>query len=771
MFDQRCRFSSYVALLCGMAIVMLAMTCTGVAQTSNSNLTVLYNFTGTAMNPQAGGILDSAGNVYGTSDGGGDAGVGTVFKVSSTGVMTVIYSFKGFLKGDGAHPNAGLVMDALGNLYGTTANGGANQCLYAAFDGCGTVFKIDPGGHETVLHSFTSVSIYGANSDGANPSAGLTMDTAGNLYGTTFAGGSNSGGTVFKMDTSGNETVLYAFGASSSDGAEPAGGLLVDSAGNLYGTTQVTSPMSGGWGGTVFKIDPSGHKTTLYTFTGPYSPPAGAIGDGANPTSRLVRDSAGNLYGTTPYGGNFAGQCYHGCGTVFKLDTAGHETVLYRFSDSVFVNAGTDLVVDKAGNLYGTAPFGSGFGYVFKVDPIGNFAVFYTFTGTPFAYAVGWYPTGVLTLDSDGTLYGSTERGGSSDGGTLFKLDSAGHESLIYNFPATNGDGARPNGALILDSGGNLYGTTQEGGIQTGYCPEGEPAGLGCGTVFKLNSNANESLIHTFAYTDGANPTAGLVMDSGGNLYGTTSTGGAGGLIGGTAFKSNAAGQFTTLYDFESNSSGNQNGFGPNAGLMIDGAGNLYGANSGGPTESAAAGDGGVIYKLSPAGNITSLYSFPTPAFPNGTLIMDKSGNLYGTTVMGGVSPCPIQQMPADWGGSGYFDISCGTVFKIDPLGNKTTVYAFTGTNGDGAHPTTGLTMDSAGNLYGTTYEGGSGSGCAAVYSGCGTVFKIDPAGNETILHSFTGTNAFSGANGDGAFPEASLILDTAGNLYGTTTG
>jgi len=488
MFNQRRGLSNHFAVFGGIRIVVLAVTCTGIAQTPKSNLTVLYNFTGSATEPMV-GIMDSAGNIYGTSSGGGVAGVGTVFKVDATGHETVLYSFKGSANGDGAKPNAGLVMDAAGNLYGTTfyggSYGGSGVCtlyfgLYAgAPSGCGTVFKLDPTGHETVLHSFT-----GANGDGAYPNDFVTMDSAGNLYGTTYGGGNDSEGSsgiVFKVDPSGNETVLYSFGASNSDGAEPEGGLLLDSAGNLFGTTSLGGTAGAG---TIFKLDPSGHETVLYSFTG-------ANGDGAEPTGRLVKDSAGNLYGTTLNGGKY------GWGTVFKLNTAGNEMVLYSFSDQVFLGADADLTIDNAGNLYGTSPFGGGpGGDVFKIDPAGNLTVFYTFTGGVYSYSGGLWPNSDLLIDSAGNLYGSTERGGSSGGGILFKLDSTGNETVIYSFSATNGDGAGPNGDLIMDSAGTLYGTTSGGGIWAGYCGEGHSPGswgssgsgvnspgTGCGTI------------------------------------------------------------------------------------------------------------------------------------------------------------------------------------------------------------------------------------------------------------------------------------------------
>jgi uncharacterized repeat protein (TIGR03803 family) len=195
--------------------------------------------------------------------------------------FNLLYSFKSITTGE--FPYAGLVRDTAGNLYGTTYYGGDTQCLH--FGGCGTVFKVDTTGKETVLHSFTG------SADGKFPTAGVVRDAAGNLYTTTKGGGTSGNGSVFKLDTTGKETVLYSF-TGSPDGSGP-GNLIRDTNGNLYGTTAYGG-MSGN--GTVFKVDTTGKETVLHSF-------AGTGGDGANPYAGLVRDAAGNLYGTTFLGG------------------------------------------------------------------------------------------------------------------------------------------------------------------------------------------------------------------------------------------------------------------------------------------------------------------------------------------------------------------------------------------------------------------------------------------------------------------------------------
>jgi len=358
--------------------------------------TILYSFTGypeNGVSPFGGLVIDPAGNLYGVTQAGGSpppSDGGTVFKLDSSGMESVLHSFTGL---DGAIPYAGLVLDAAGNLYGTTLFGGSS--------GYGTVFKLSPSGTETVLHSFTN-----AGGDGADPFAGLLVDTVGNLYGTTQVGGSSGYGTVFKLDSSGTETVLYSFTNSDGDGAYPLAGLVMDTAGNLYGTTDDGG--SSGYG-TVFKLDPSGAETVLHSFTN-------AGGDGAYPFAGLVTDTAGNLYGTTIQGGS------SNYGTVFKLGPSGTETVLHSFVYSDGAAPIASLVMDAAGNLYGTAHGGgsSGYGTVFKLDSSGAETVLHSFTNSG---GDGGDPEGGLVMDAAGTLYGTTfQGGGSSSSGTVFKL-------------------------------------------------------------------------------------------------------------------------------------------------------------------------------------------------------------------------------------------------------------------------------------------------------------------------------------------------------------
>ncbi len=369
----------------------------------------------------------------------------------------------------------------------------------------------------TVLHKFTG------GADGGNPVARLLRDKSGNLYGTTVFGGAFNYGTVFKLDPSGKETVLHSF--AGGDGMWPLGPLLMDQAANLYGTTTVGGTPEGGncrFGcGTVFKIDPAGKYTVLYAFTG------GA--DGGDPETSLILDSEGNIYGTTAGGGHQGGfACvfgsYGGCGVVFKVDQHGRETVLYAFSgeaDGAGPSGG--LVRDRRGNLYGTTYFAgstSFFGTVFKVDSSGTETVLYNFTdGTD-----GAGPQGTLVRDKDGNLYGATSNGGDDSiqsctrgswqgCGVLFKLDSSGNETALYAF-ADGSDGVSPNGELLRDRTGAFYGTAPGGGRDGG------------GTLFKLGANGRFHLLHAFESESGTLPYSGVITDNAGNLYGTTYGGG-----------------------------------------------------------------------------------------------------------------------------------------------------------------------------------------------------------------------------------------------------
>jgi uncharacterized repeat protein (TIGR03803 family) len=365
---------------------------------------------------------------------------------------------------------------------------------------------------------------------GTFPSGTLIADTQGNLYGLTQGGGSFGWGSVFELPASGGETVLYSF-TGGADGSMPEfTSLLRDPAGNLYGVTPYggasSSTCSGSSCGVIFRISAAtGKEKVLYSFMG------GA--DGSFPSSSLISDANGNFYGVAGNGGDFDPPCAtFGCGVVYELSKTGEETVLYSFTGgSDGATPSGVLVRDSEGNLYGTAQAGGtyGWGVVFKLDPSGNETVLYSFTGGP----DGYYPL-FLVLDPEGNLYGTTYGGGDTSCvggcGVLFEIDSLGNESTLFAF--TGDSGYRPLGGLVLDSRGNLYGTTYGGGEK------------GAGLVFRVSKGGVETVLHSFIGSDGANPESGLLLREdpedpflGGYLYGTTSTGGNAVGQGGVAFR------------------------------------------------------------------------------------------------------------------------------------------------------------------------------------------------------------------------------------------
>jgi uncharacterized repeat protein (TIGR03803 family) len=383
-------------------------------------LKVLYRFAGQpdGSGPNAAPLRDKHGNLYVTTFAGGTVGWGSVVELDAAGHETVLHSFTG--GSDGTTPNSGLIMDANGNLYGTTYSGGSQHCFDG--NGCGTVYELSPvagGWKATILYAFKG------RSDGALPRNGpLALDAAGNLYGTTTYGGvkawPHGSGVVFKLAHTSRgwkEQVIHAFGAGSSDdGLTPWSGVVLDSNGNAFGTTYYggSSPCACG---TVYKIDSNGVETVLYSFEG-------GTTDGGGPMYAPVLDKKGNLYGTTAYGGDTSCAAPLGCGTVYKITAAGHETLLHIFTgypnDGAFAGA---LVQDASGNLYGTSGGGdstncpvdgtsNGCGLIFEMNTKGKETVLYNFTGLE----NGSGPAGVNIYA--GKLYGATQGGA----GELFRV-------------------------------------------------------------------------------------------------------------------------------------------------------------------------------------------------------------------------------------------------------------------------------------------------------------------------------------------------------------
>ncbi len=361
----------------------------------------------------------------------------------------------------------------------------------------------------TVLYSFTG------GSDGDLPESGVVQDASGNLYGTTFEGGNvNCGnyddgcGVVYEVSTAGTETVLHTFcqQGGCGDGANPRATVIRDMAGNLYGTGY-----EGGKGdayGTVFKIDTAGNETVLQSFHGQ----AGCL-----PAQGLLVDKSGTIFGTTSSCGSY------NYGTLFEVSSAGKFTILHSF-DGMHgaVPAGGHLTVDESGNLYGVTLAGGhdNYGVLYKLSKDGAFTVLHSFAG---GTTDGCYPEGSVVEDEAGNLYGTAPYCGSSSNGAIWKVTKTGKETIVHNFAGGTSDGCNPLAGVFRDSKGNLYGVTMGCGANS------------YGALYELSAKGGLTLLHSFDYSDGSEPTCEVLRTEKGTLFGTTNEGGAYG--GGTVWK------------------------------------------------------------------------------------------------------------------------------------------------------------------------------------------------------------------------------------------
>lgn len=761
------RFLCYLTF----SLIIFLVSALGLASAATESLLYSFEPHHNGSYPQGGMVRDAVGNFYGVTRGGGDYSNGTVFELqpNSNGGWTenVIYSFKG--GADGSAPNS-VILDSVGNLYGTTNLGGI--LCGGGIDACGTAFELtsSPTGSwtKTLLYEFGQYP-----GDGTRPAAGLVLDKEGNLYGTTTLGGIgriDGNGTVFELTPLGggkwSETLLHKFDPNTRDGSSPQSSLIMDQAGNLYGTTSAGGNGCSSGCGTIFELSPEAGgqwtETILYSFRGSI--------DGGGPFGAVIFDAAGNLYGTADEGGTGTGQnCLAGCGVVFELihgsGSQWSESVLYDFEGgSDGLNPKGNLVFDTAGNLYGTTVDGGdvgqcylgGCGVAFELSPSDanqwNETVLWRFgTGNSGNASSG------LILDSAGAIYGMTNTDhilAAGVNGTVFKLfqkSGQWHATNIVDFQTD--DARNPMTGLVSDSAGNLYGASAGGTHDLG-------------TIFELSPGADaqwtNKLLYSFLRGNGSSTDnqygvcSRLILDSAGNLYGEKTSGGTNGY--GTVFElsPSASGGWSEkdLYTF----SGGAGGAYPIGGLVFDNAGNLYGS-----TRGQGAGHG-VVFELTRGSDgswaetvIHTFGGYPVDGSqPAGGLIFDEGGNLYGTTYAGGSSV-----------NCGFREAGCGVVFELSHAsGNwiETVVHSFTGSGNDGRTPNVGLILDLEGNLYGTTQKGGN---ACADSSGCGIVFELSPAvggWSESVLYAFT-----DGL--DGGYPDSGLTRDASGNLFGTTTG
>lgn len=775
--------------------------------------TLLYEFAGGLDGGHPNGLTQGVdGRLYGTTLAGGTNGHGIIFQLAGGGRLKGLYSFSGAADGD--RPNGGLVQSVEGILFGTTYGGGTN--------GFGTVFRFSTNGGLTSLFSFD-------HTNGVLPTAGLVKGLDGNLYGTAYEGGIFHYGSVFRLTTNGAFTTLVSF--ALSNGGFPHASLVQGSDGNFFGTTY----KGGAYGnGTAFKISPNGALTTLASFNST---------NGAFPLAGLTESSDGGFYGTTTYGGAF------GLGTVFQMSPTGLLTNLVSFTgvaDGSHPRA--QLIQGSDGNFYGTTSDGGSFGdgTVFRVSPEGALTTIVQFDGYN-----GANPEAPLLENTDGSFYGATQNGGASDQGVIFTLSVPSSAPQITSQPAglvtyagatvalsVATFGSPPlvykwqrNGTNLMD-GANIFGTVSrtltlanlspaDAGVYSVIVsnafgslvsspavlqvlvsapwmvvqPTNQTLAPGASAVFSASATGNLPLfyqwqangtnlidsasisgstsdtltirnvteanngiyslvvtnplgriissgavlsvvpvtapgtrlntLHWFTGgSDGGNPNE-LVDGHDGYLYGTTQLGGL--FQAGTVFKIAMNGQFATLVSLNQT-----NGAFPQAGLALGTNGNLYGTTSGGGSNNS-----GVIFSASPAGAFTLLHAFRAGIdgwSPATKLVLGSNGNFYGSTPNGGA------------GGH-------GNIFQVTPSGLLATFYSFTG-GVDGGSATGALLETADGNFYGSTGDGGTFKQ--------GSVFKLSSTGALTNLYSFTG-------GADGYVPVGSVVLGQDGALYGVT--
>lgn len=625
--------------------------------TPQGRLTTLISFTGGSgaalgASPINGLTLGPDGHLYGVTQAGG-TGSGTIFRVTTAGVLTTLVSFTGTSGAAlGSSPRGNLTLAADGSFYGTTALGGSGG-------GNGTVFKMTPAGVLTTLVNLTGAT--GAN-PGASPTSGLLQHSDGDFYGMTSAGGTNSLGTLFKMTAAGVHTVLVHFSGTggSALGSQPKGTLAQGADGLLWGTTTT----GGAGSGTVFKCTTAGVLTTLVTFNG-----NSGASLGNSPNGGLVLHPNGDFYGTTSGGG------IYNLGTVFKVSADGVLTTLLSLWAAPTVGT---LRQASDGRLYGTTlggGGGSGVGMVFAMPPGGAPEVLATLT--PNSGTIAWNSRGGFVRGADGAMYATAGSGGvgAATSGAVFKITAAGALSTIVGFTGTGGNflGSNPQAALIVGHDSMLWGTTSTGGSGGSY-----------GTVFKTTTEGGLTTMVNFTGTGGANPGATvsspLVLASDGNYYGATNAGGTNNL--GTVYRLTPAGVHTVLVHMAL-----PNGSNP-VGPLAEGAdGHIYGVTSTGGMFNL-----GTVFRVTKAGVFTCVANFTgtTGALPGQTpgagLYPAPDGHLYGVTTSGGV-------------------YNVGTLFRVNSDGTVQHICPFSGRD-EGMSPSHGLARASNGALHGVNSMG-----------------------------------------------------------------
>ena len=852
-----------IALRITVILILLAALLALGGRVAAAQESMQYSFGATstdAKSPDSNLIFDSKGNLYGTSLSGGANGYGTVFKLSpGTGGVwteTVLYSFGGELAHDAGNPSGGLVFDAQGNLYGLTASGG----VY----GYGAAFELSPpavsGGAwtEQVLHSFDF-----STAESSTPVGNLIIDGSGNLYGAGSAGGTHFNGAIFELSPGAGgwtQTILYNFG-TGGDAAAPDAGPVFDKSGNLFGTTY-----SGGTanGGAVYELSPgaggSWTEKVLHSF------PVNSTSDGWEANSSLVFDSAGNLYGTTIQGG-------HQFGTVFEMtpQSGGNwtEKLIYSFNPTDANPDGEkpmgNLVFDSKGNLYGTTFFSegggfSGFGLIYKLtpQPDGTWTrlILHDFTGdyTPTNIAMdGTNPKGGLVMDASGNIYGTTDAGGINAYGAFFIL---GTESAVVApvFSPVEGTYGSAQTVTITDAtpGATIY-----------YSNNGTPDTTSTVYTGPFTVSTTQSIV-AFATAPGllhssyplarytitplaatplfspgtgtySSPQTVTITDgtSGAAIYYTTN--GTTPTTSSTKYTAPITVSTTETIEAIAVASAHQNSavasatytfvaptvatpvFSPAIGTYTSpqsvtitdstpGAVIYYTTNGTTPTTSSTQYTGAITVSVtetikavaaatgySNSAVVTATYTITaltaTPVFsvPAGTYATAQSVSITDATAgasiyytLNGTAPSTLstlytgpitvasnKTLEAIAIATGFTQSAAATAaYTISnaPPSKEAVLYSFIGNGADGLGPQSALVSDTHGNLFGTTFSGGS--------HGQGSVFELSPptvsggAWTETILYSFPG-----GAGGPGQNPTGTLVFDKNGNLYGTAAG
>ena len=580
--------------------------------TSAGMLTVLRHLHSdtTGIYPQGDLVQATDGNLYGMTSRGGTNEYGTAFKITPGGTFTLLKSFDGTT---GRYPYGGFLQGTDGAFYGMTSEGGANSY--------GTIFKMTTGGTLTILKSLD-------NTSGRYPYGSLTKGSDGAFYGMTNSGGTNGYGTIFRITSSGSFSVKKALDGAAT-GSYPEGNLKLGTDGLLYGMAY----RGGAYNyGTIFKISTGGTFTKLEDLVG-------GTNSGAYPArGSLVQETDGVFYGMT-YQGGTANQ-----GTIFKVTSGGTFSLLVRLSeDQQGYSPYESLVQASDGYYYGTAREGGRYngGVGYRLCTTGSYTVLRSFDEN----TTGRYPEGRLTQAKDGNFYGTTYAGGGNNSGTIFKLTSDGTTTVLIELDEATGQ--YPVGSLIYSDDTTLYGMAYRGGTSDR------------GTIFKITTSGQLTVLKNLDATTGYYPYGGLVKGTDGSYYGVTSDGGA--SNGGTVFKITSGGTLTVLENLAY-----AGGYHPRGNLIQGSDGNLYGmANSGGTSGY------GVVFKVSTGGTYTVLKNFDyttTGGYPEGSLVQGSDNVLYGMTSRGGTN-------------------DGGTIFKIQTSGGSFAVLRHFNPLTDGARP------------------------------------------------------------------------------------